>query len=761
MKMKSVLFLPLIFLGVFAIVKRGPCDNIEITETTTPSKVIYLGRFGEDEQVAYAATDEWKFFRSPDSGRTWVDQTPFWRNSYGDHAVGIAPTADDRKMYFIGNGPDYPIWTTIDTGLSYQYQPAGSNFSLGVALQFIMPHPKIPLWALGAGYSLKHFDGNAPGYQHFDLFYTMDLGESWHLVESYIQPYSLAWGRFDEERAYFYYTVSKNKTGDEDYYSQHWILKQGNFYNMPNGLEILPDVRFVFNSPVSTNYELIFTETVNANGAKLIISEDNGITFVEATFPHPILQSFSVLDDSEGSISINVQHEVNANYGNLYTSNAFGTQFSLSLRNNIRMPSKNGEWDQYPVGDFTRMAKPIRGIYVANYYDDQFVTSGSPIKSVITYDAGSDWVPIPAPSMDSNGNSYNCTDCSLHLWGMLEQLWVHPGFYSVPGAIGIMLGTGNVGKNLTLDKTKVSTFMSRDAGHSWIEVDKGMHIYEIADVGSLIIFANKLNKTNDFIYTWDEGLTFTECQFTSGEVSVENIVADPIFTKEQFIIYGARSDETGFIIHLDFSGLHERTCEGARTPGTPDSDYELWQLQGTNNATCQFGKQTTFIRRKQNATCFNPEDYQPVSQSISCLCTRDDYECDYCFERQSDGSCGIACDNYDPSAVPENCVNEYYISQGYRLVVGDTCDVERGLNLLPVKTACPDKPPSGKTAGAIGIIATLLLLVIGSGVIVSVVAKKTGKPAMIANWLNKFGKSSSSSRESGSYARLTTFDDDE
>ena len=76
-------------------------------------------------------------------------------------------------------------------------------------------------------------------------------------------------------------------------------------------------------------------------------------------------------------------------------------------------------------------------------------------------------------------------------------------FYSPVNAIGILIGTGNVGNYLSNRKDEINTYLSRDAGLTWFEVIyskniylfsfkvmKGSHIYEIGDHGGLIVMAS-------------------------------------------------------------------------------------------------------------------------------------------------------------------------------------------------------------------------------------------------------------------------------
>ena len=59
--------------------------------------------------------------------------------------------------------------------------------------------------------------------------------------------------------------------------------------------------------------------------------------------------------------------------------------------------------------------------------------------------------------------------------------------YSSKNALGLIIATGNVGKYLSTKRDKVNTFLSTDGGHTWREIRKGSHIYEVSDHGGLIV----------------------------------------------------------------------------------------------------------------------------------------------------------------------------------------------------------------------------------------------------------------------------------
>ena len=86
------------------------------------------------------------------------------------------------------------------------------------------------------------------------------------------------------------------------------------------------------------------------------------------------------------------------------------------------------------------------------------------------------------------------------------------------------------------------------------------------------------------------------------------------------------------MLTIDFSGLHEKQCAGAESPGTTNSDFELWSPHddGRHGSTdkCFLGQQVSYVRRKQDSECFNSEEFERQVTRTSCVCTQADYECD-------------------------------------------------------------------------------------------------------------------------------------
>jgi len=80
---------------------------------------------------------------------------------------------------------------------------------------------------------------------------------------------------------------------------------------------------------------------------------------------------------------------------------------------------------------------------------------------------------------------YDSESCGLHLHSTSNYQF--GPFYSTVNAVGLVIGTGNVGKYLSNKVDQINTFFSRDGGLSWTQIVNGSHIYEMANHGGLLL----------------------------------------------------------------------------------------------------------------------------------------------------------------------------------------------------------------------------------------------------------------------------------
>lgn len=307
--------------------------------------------------------------------------------------------------------------------------------------------------------------------------------------------------------------------------------------------------------------------------------------------------------------------------GNLYVSDGNDTRFVLSLENNKR--------DITGHCDFTRIAR-LNGIYIANYYPDP--TDLTTLKTVISFNKGGQWYPLQPPPYDATGKPFFCTiDCSLHLQSIhrydhtfsSDSDLPYGPLYSTRNAVGLIIATGNVGKSLSSLQGNVGTYFSRDGGVTWAQLVGYSTIYEFADHGALTVMANNLYETTDIFFSLNQR-NFTTCHFTNplARLQVQDIRAEPDVTESTMVLTGLRNENgiyKGIIVFMNFSQIYPRTCQYPQ-------DYEDWTPSDESGRNCYLGMTETYSRRKQDAQCFNGNQYETETKVKICQCSQQDYE---------------------------------------------------------------------------------------------------------------------------------------
>jgi hypothetical protein len=228
-----------------------------------------------------------------------------------------------------------------------------------------------------------------------------------------------------------------------------------------------------------------------------------GMDFRKGRFlskPSPHIMSYTVLESSEHSLTVVVSHSSSNSpfplpYGTLFMSTSDGFHFRPVLEN----ISKNldGRVDVERIQNHF-----FEGILIANVVDNpQEALSGKKIVSKISFDNGASWNPIKLLAQSSDSTQWSCSDpqCSLHLHGAMNN-HNQGHVFSSAGAVGVLLGVGNVGRSLE-SYNDGDTFLSTDAGITWKMIAKGPHKYETLDMGSLIVLVPE-NWTDRILYSW-------------------------------------------------------------------------------------------------------------------------------------------------------------------------------------------------------------------------------------------------------------------
>jgi photosystem II stability/assembly factor-like uncharacterized protein len=391
----------------------------------------------------------------------------------------------------------------------------------------------------------------------------------------------------------------------------------------------------VFDNVVSfatmSEFIVIASKTEDGKWLKLDASID-GTTFADAKFPPkfdvPHQQAYTVLDSSTHSIflHVTVNGRTDQEYGSIIKSNSNGTSYVMS----VRYVNRNTAG----YVDFEKM-QGLEGVAIINVVDNpDEVDQGElkKLKTKMTHDDGAAWDLLKAPEKDSEDKPIGCDvndkdKCSLHLHGYTERTDPRNTFSS-PTAVGIMMGVGNVGSHLAR-ADKGNTFLTNDGGITWKEIKKGIYLWEFGDQGSVIVIVQRHVETKVIYYSLDEGDTWTQYEFSSTTMLIDQITTVPSDTSLNFLLWGKDSAHPDKVatVNLDFTGMFDRQCE-LKDDDPLGGDYELWTPQHPMEDTkCLFGHVAKYHRkRKESQNCYNGQRIDHLHDREDCECTRRDFE---------------------------------------------------------------------------------------------------------------------------------------
>lgn len=535
-----------------------------------------------------------------------------------------------------------------------------------------------------------------------------DRGDSWRTLQRYVRRCE-----FVKEEQRLYLTPEEDLGRKEAkkklkklIYCERREKEQNNPANNP---WVLVSSRDFFNEESEVHFtnvvdfatmsEFIVVATKNVAGQTLQVNASvDGQHFAPAHFPHGVdvdhQVGYTVLDSSTHSVFLHVTMNNNKGleYGTIIKSNSNGTSYVQSL------PGVDRDGIGYVDFEKTFGLEGVAMVnVVANYQSKTYEKDGKKLKTMITHNDGGEWNYILPPPQDAEKKDFSCKidvknleKCSLNIHGYTERK-DKSHTYSSSSAIGLMLATGNVGQYL--DKGS-DTFMTNDGGISWMSVKKGKYMWEYGDKGSIVVIVNEEAPTKVVHYTLDEGKTWEDYEFSEKEVMIDDMTTVPSDNARNFLLW---SSDGGKVVtfNLDFTGLTSEQCKEDKDP--EKSDYYLWSPQHPNqNDNCLFGHVSEYRRKKPERKCFNGVVDQELSNIKSnCSCTRRDFECDFNYERQGDGSCalvnGLAKPDHSLICKVEPDREEYFEPTAYRRIPITTCQGGAEMDKGSVALPCPGK----------------------------------------------------------------------
>eukprot|EP00927_Polykrikos_kofoidii_P066198 TRINITY_DN61841_c0_g1_i1.p1 TRINITY_DN61841_c0_g1~~TRINITY_DN61841_c0_g1_i1.p1 ORF type:complete len:870 (-),score=172.66 TRINITY_DN61841_c0_g1_i1:108-2717(-) len=747
--------------------------KVAVKETTVDSTIEDIVWLGNDHQTVLMLTKRGRLYKSSNGGDSWTDFTdsllgPGQGTLFADNLV--ASPSDKNTALITGSKRHHFI--TTDRGATWRQIKQKSTVHTFI---FHKTRPKwalISTWTEACDQKVSRLKGkDDPGPCSHMLYLTKDMGRTFSLVASYIVQF--AWGpQTGHQQDRIYFTHFRNKKGDQERLTL-WSKNVDFCYTDDFGQKI-NRVVYRGNKFLAAKDFIFVAKLKNSDSqtVTLMVSSDGGSNFRPAQLPQELDEkSYTILDASEGTVMLHVNHGTNegsTHVGTVYVSDAEGVRYTISLPNNVR--SANGECE------FDKVVS-MEGTYMANFLDitrngdsasgdqaegtaskgkeeEQLEESAtqtqidkrrkskgkdeSVVRTVISFDKGGVWSYLKPPSVDSMGKKIDCPQdrCWLHLHGLTTFRNYAP-FYSIENAIGMIMGTGNVGPHLRYEPDQVNTYISRDGGLTWSECHKGAFIYEFGDHGGLVVMANDIRKTKQVVFSWNEGQSWYDFEVTEFPLEVDNIVTEPNSTSTKFLMYGSRGD-AGVIHHLDFDALGQPLCMGVWGADSVSSDYETWTPSDgratadgrAGNDRCLLGRQVTYTRRKQTSECFNGEQFERPVTRKNCPCTEQDFECEMGFSRKiGSNDCRVADESL--TQAPDKCTSSsFYMAVAHRKVSGDTC--EGGYQPSQVAVPCPAN--SKLSQGAISILGSFSS--IGVVMVLIVVASRSER---FKSWMANTG----------------------
>ncbi|KAF2756754.1 glycosyl hydrolase [Pseudovirgaria hyperparasitica] len=674
------------------------------------------GRQGDDETVVMRTTDNTVYI-TRDHGKTWGRPKAIG----DDEIVAIYPHQYFNDVVYFITASKKVYYSKDRCKTIHDFEaPSGPNRA---GLQILQFHPNKDGWLIWTG---QDKTGTPQAWK------TQRDGLEWHAL-----------ARAVSKCQFMFSDVGHDVDEQLVYCEQHTNEDPSAPLQLVSSKDWFANKDVVFDDVVSfatmSEFIVVASKTEDRKNLKLDASID-GKNFADAQFPPKFTvehqQAYTVLDSSTHSVFLHVTVNAHSNseYGTIIKSNSNGTSYVLS----VNEVNRNEEG----YVDFEKM-QGLEGVAIINVVQNKEQVdngAGKKKRTLITHNDGADWALL-SNVKDAKGEKNLCNDngCSLHLHGYTERSDPRATFSSA-SAVGLMMGVGNVGTELS-SPSDANTFLTQDGGVTWNQVKSGPYMWEYGDQGSIIVLVKKNEATDHVLYSTDEGDSWTEYPFTSSDSwNIELITTVPSDTSMNFLLWGkqVKGKNRGKLgtVNLDFSGLFDRKCE-LDDDNPLAGDYEFWTPKHPSQDTeCLFGHIAKYHRKKRGELCYNGERrFDDVHEQEKCECTRRDWECDYNYERQNDGSC-LLVEGLSPSDPKDVCqdkdVVEYHTVTGYRKVPISTC--EGGRDLRAETLPCPGHEEEYNekhgTSGFVIFLAIVLPITAAAGVGYWV----------YQNWDGKFGR---------------------
>ncbi|KAI8814666.1 hypothetical protein BJ742DRAFT_184196 [Cladochytrium replicatum] len=665
-----------------ALVPRASSGKIDVSIgkefSNLPLQLFYLD---DSEVVFLQESSTHDIWRSPDEGRTWekVKDVP----NGAAYLVQKHPFAKEVVYILTSKTKHY---VSEDKGKSWR------SFESPVAPFISGGRPILSFHAGRTDHVIFHGE-KCDGTVFFEkchsvVYYTKDAFRS---TMTSILEYAAEcmWARSSEHfdsvpETLIYCLDYRDKTGDQRFklVNDLRMVRTEKFFTESTREVVNLGDGYPTEFGFVEEFLLIAVKSKKAEELELWVTRD-GQNFGKTLFPLGDVkrEAYTVLESSQYTLTVDIASKPSRSlltppYGTLFTSTSDGKHFTKILEHTNRNADGRVDFERVQT-------KVFDGIMLANVVQNWEDVKNNPfeskkIASKISFNNGQEWRYLQPPEKDSEGKTWSCTpqsvaeeSCALHLTSVTQPHNVGRVFSSA-GAPGLLVGVGSVGEKL-LDYDKSDTFVSSDGGLTWNAAAKGPHKYEILDQGTVIVLLPDDKATNYFLYSTDFGKKFTKKEtglsgFSSWRVKLTEVDEDSTSLKMLAWFTDGSNVNKHALVQISFADFYSRKCS--------DSDLEKWKPKSSINADhhCVMGHETEYVRRKSGADCYRGEKFKdPATTLRSCPCKKEDFECDYNFDRDSNGKCVPNSQFWDQ---PEDCPvgTKYQGKSGYRVIPGNKCE---------------------------------------------------------------------------------------
>ncbi|XP_068611668.1 sortilin [Brachionichthys hirsutus] len=604
-----------------------------------------------------------RLYRSTDYGKSFHDISQRINNTFirEEFGVRVGPgssvilTADIPVVHNRGG----IIFTSTDAGATFKFIQLPFHLAQPITYHFLNPDYLAAL----------SIDGG--------LWLSLDFGAKWTKVHDGVHSFS--WGA----GIHLFFSYSRVDADEAD--------ERGDLV-----LKRTKDLGQTFTTIHEDIYSfgyigafLFFSVMEDSRSPRVMyFSSDQGDTFSQAVLPSASTEQFySILDGDEDMLFMHVDNPGDTFFGTMYTSDDRGILFYKSLERHL--------FDGQRKSDFTNITS-LRGVYLTNRLDDD-----GRIRSVISFNRGGTWRQLNKPENVECGDQVQ--SCNLHIHGehSCNNRIVPMLALSEPTAIGLVIAHGTVGDSLS-SSTHPDVFVSSDGGYNWRGTLRGPHHYSILDSGGLIVAveAHHERQVKTIKFSTDEGRCWKSYNFTEQPFFFAGLASEPGTKAMSVSVWGFRPEEDAqpmwVAVTIDFQSLIRRECT--------EQDYEAWLAHSSDTAGesdrsgCVLGVKETYRRLKKQSACRNGRGFVVSKRETPCLCTRDDFQCDFGYYRDVNASYCVAANK--TSDICLNGEEGELPSAGYRKVPSNKCEggFNPRLDAQTVVRPCAVSPGPGPPA---------------------------------------------------------------